>query len=83
VIRGSAGLLHPLHVVRIPNALPVQTPQSLTTWLQRRENLSPGLFLSRRPGWQRKPAERHGKRRHLCRVRPMVPEELRVITAGR
>jgi len=46
LIPGAAGLLHPLHVVRIPNALPVQSPQNLTKWMQRRENLSPGIFLA-------------------------------------
>jgi phytoene dehydrogenase-like protein len=46
VIHGAAALLKPLHIVRIPDALPVQTPQNLSAWAQRRGNLGPGLCLA-------------------------------------
>ncbi len=46
VMPGAAGLLEPFHVIRVPAALPVQTPQNLTSWMQRRGNLPAGLFLA-------------------------------------
>ncbi len=42
----AAGLLEPLHVTRVPAALPAQTPQRLASWLERRANLPPGLLLA-------------------------------------
>ncbi|MEQ1843508.1 MAG: FAD-dependent oxidoreductase, partial [Verrucomicrobiales bacterium] len=46
VIHGAAALLEPMHVVRVPSALPVQSPQNLAAWSQRRGNLAPGVFLA-------------------------------------
>jgi protoporphyrinogen oxidase len=46
IIHGAAALLQPLRVVKVPNALPVQSPQSLSAWTQRRGNLPPGLHLA-------------------------------------
>jgi phytoene dehydrogenase-like protein len=46
VIHGAASLLNPLHLVEIPHALPVQSPQNLSSWSQRRGNLESGLILA-------------------------------------
>jgi protoporphyrinogen oxidase len=46
VMPAAAGLLEPLQVIRVPDALPGQTPQHLVTWRQRRATLPEGLLLA-------------------------------------
>lgn len=46
VMPAAAGLLEPLQVIRVPSALPGQTPQHLVTWRQRRATLPEGLLLA-------------------------------------
>jgi phytoene dehydrogenase-like protein len=46
VMPDAAGLLEPLHVVRVPAALPEQTPQNLVTWRQRCATLPEGLMVA-------------------------------------